>query len=180
MNKILVLLSVLFFSVSASAFEISTGTTFNGSTTVTANSYTVSGTVVKNQTDHRHIDQTDVLGQRSVGIFRERSTQTTYINQYGSGAGVSVSGSVGGNSSIGGLSTGYQLASGGGVMASESHDRSVITEQGRSVANVDISVGGSHVGSAREVVTTNTVASLNNNDYTTSVSGWTKFTAYAE
>lgn len=178
--KFLGLIVLSLFALQVGAFEISTQTNFGTSATVSANSYTVQGTQITKQTAHRHIDQTDTLGQRSQGTFSERTKKTTYINQYGSGTGVSGSASFGGSSSIGGLATGYEVATGGGTMVSQSHDRSVTTERGRSVADVDISVAGNHVGNSREVVRTNATVRLNNNDYTTAVNGWTKFTAYVQ
>tara|TARA_R110000850_G_scaffold269167_3_gene401051 strand:+ start:11383 stop:11901 length:519 start_codon:yes stop_codon:yes gene_type:complete len=168
------------FALPAMAFEISTQRSFGTSATLSDSSYTVQGTQVTKQLSHRHIDATDALGQRSQGTFRERTLKTTYLDQYGSGSGVSGSGSVGAGSIIGGLATGYEASIGGGVESSQSHDRSVTHERGRSVTDVNISLAGSHVGDSREVVKTNATVRLNNNSYTTGVNGWNKFVAYVQ
>lgn len=166
---------------SAQAFEISTKVGSSVSSTLSVNSYTVSGTV-KTTTD----SQRDILdytgGIITVGDMNKHSVVEVHVNQGGSGVGVSGSSTVYAGMTHGNIEVGGSASVGYEAMNSVSYDNSAIHETGVAVVDVDLyAVGGwfpNHVGSSTETTYTNTWVNLANVDYTQSSGSWSGNSVY--
>ena len=171
----------LAFVGSAQAYEISTKVGSSVSSTLSVNSYTVSGSV-KTITDSQRdvIDYTG--GILTTGDMVKHSVVEVHVNQGGSGVGVSGSSSVYASMTHANIQVGGSATVGSEAMNSVSWDNSAIHETGVAVADVDLyDVGGwfpNHVGSTTETVYTNTWVNLANVDYTQSSGSWSGTSVY--
>jgi len=173
-------LSLAFVGV-AQAYEISTKVGSSVSTTLSINSYSVSGHVVTVTDSQRDIlDYTG--GIVTVGDMVKHSVVDVHVNQGGSGVGVSGSSSVYAGMTHGNIEIGGSASVGSEAMYSVSWDNSAIHETGVAVTDVDMyDLGGwwpSHVGSSTETVHTNTWVNLANVDYTASSGSWSSNAVY--
>ena len=171
----------LAFVGSAQAYEISTKVGSSVSSTLSVNSYTVSGSV-KTITD----SQRDIFdytgGIITVGDMVKYSVVEVHVNQGGSGVGVSGSSTVYAGLTHGNIEVGGSASVGSEAMYSVSWDNSAVHETGTAVVDVDLyDVGGwfpNHVGSSTETVYTNTWVNLANVDYTASSGSWSSNAVY--
>ena len=176
-KKIALCITALAFVGSAQAYEISTKSGSSVSTTLSVNSYTVSGSV-KTITD----SQRDIFdytgGVITVGEMNKHTVVDVNINQGGSGVGVSGSSTTYASMTHGNVEVGGSASVGGEGMLSTSWDNSVIHETGVAVVEVDMYFGPFNIGSTTETTHTNTWVNLANVDYTASSGSWSSNAVY--